>query len=50
VQLLRSLHLASDTGDARTYRGPWLEPDGTSTDVEFGLSRDLLGQWLIFSW
>jgi len=50
VQLLRSLHLASDTGDVRTYSGPWLEPDGTSTAVEFGLSRDLLGQWVIFSW
>jgi hypothetical protein len=50
VALLRSLHLVSTNGDVRVYRGPWLEADGTTTEIEFGLTRDPLGRWVIFSW
>jgi hypothetical protein len=48
--MLRSLTLASAAGDVRVYKHAWLEPDGTTTDIEFGLTRDLLGRWVIFSW
>ena len=48
--VLRALRLVSSSAEVRVYRGPWREPDGTTTDIEFGLSRDALGRWVIFSW
>ena len=50
VGLLNSLVLVNATDDIRVYQAPWVETDGTTTQVEFGVGRDLLGNWLIFSW
>jgi hypothetical protein len=50
VGLLNSLVLVSADDQIRVYHAPWVEADGTTTQVEFGLGRDLLGNWLIFSW
>jgi len=50
VGLLNSLVLVSATDQVRVYQSSWVESDGTTTQVEFGVGRDLLGNWLIFSW
>lgn len=50
VGLLNSLVLVSATDQIRVYQAPWVEADGTTTQVEFGVGRDSLGQWLVFSW
>lgn len=50
VAALRSLTLINATDDVRVYRAPWVDPDGVSTYIEFGVGRDMLGKWLIFSW
>ena len=50
VAMLGSLSLASATGAVRVYRHAWLESDGSTTDVDFGLTQDQLGRWVIFSW
>ena len=50
VGLLNSLVLVSATDQIRVYQATWVENDGTTTQVEFGVGRDLLGNWLIFSW
>lgn len=50
VGLLNTLVLVNATDDVRVYHAPWVEDDGTTTQVEFGVGRDLLGNWLIFSW
>jgi hypothetical protein len=50
VALLRARQLVRTDGDIRVYSSPWLEPDGTTTPIELGVTRDPLGQWVIFSW
>lgn len=50
VSALRSLTLKNATDDVRVYQAPWTDPDGVSTYIEFGVGRDLLGKWIVFSW
>jgi hypothetical protein len=50
AELLRARQLVRSSGDIRVYSSPWLEPDGTTTAIELGVSRDELGRWVIFSW
>ena len=50
VELLRARQLVRTNGDIRVYSSPWREADGTITPIELGVTRDPLGQWVIFSW
>jgi hypothetical protein len=47
---LMSGRLVRAVGDLRIYQAPWIESDGSTTQVEFSLTPDASGQWVITSW
>jgi hypothetical protein len=50
ASLLLSGQLVISRDDLRIYHAPWLESDGTITQVEFSLAPNDRGDWVIISW
>jgi hypothetical protein len=43
-------HLVRSSGDLRIYSAPWTPPGGQPLTLEFSLSPDSTGKWVIVSW